>query len=186
MNIFKIKLGEKEKEILKHIGLSVVALSFIFMPKASEILQLFPELNPRKKKDYYQYKYKAKRIIKRLEEKDVIYLSKDKIKLTKTGKKLLKLIDSQNLMIKKPNKWNKKWSIIAYDIPNTKKAERDYFRYKLKELGFCKIQKSLWTIPYKCSQEIAVLSKIIGISPFVIYMTADHVPNEKQLIKIYF
>ena len=43
--------------------------------------------------------------------------------------------------------------IIMFDIPERKKAEREWFRFHLKKLGFVMIQRSVWVGPSPIPKE---------------------------------
>lgn len=77
------------------------------------------------------------------------------IRLTEQGKKIIKEMQYEDMKIEKPNKWDKKWRIIIFDIPEgQRRIARDALRNKLKKLGFYLIQKSVWVYPYPCEKEI--------------------------------
>lgn len=122
-----------------------------------------------------------KKVLKNLESKGVIRLGGEEVVLTKKGEKLLKLIRIEDIAIVKPKKWDKIWRLIAYDIPDTHKKERDWFRFVLKRMGFYEVQESLWAHPYECREEIAVIAQDLKISPSVIYMQTDHLPMQEKL-----
>ena len=170
----KIRIGSREKEILKLIGLGVLFTASLVVPNLPLALKPFIE-NKYKKSNF-------KKQLKNLEDKNLIILGGDKIKLSPKGEKLFAQIQVEDLKIKK-TKWDKIWRVVAYDIPNFRKYERDYFREKLISLGFKKIQKSIWVLPYKCREEIMVLAHTLKISPYVIYLTTRHIPQQKEMIK---
>lgn len=122
------------------------------------------------------------RVINRLEERGLINLGGDIVELTLEGQKILNRIEAEDIKIVKPEKWDQIWHIVAYDIPEDFKKERDYFRQKLKEFGFVNLQESMWLFPYNCKEEIAIFTQSINISPFVIYLNTDHVPNQNRYI----
>lgn len=43
--------------------------------------------------------------------------------------------------------------IVMYDIPEPKKAEREWFRWHLKKFGYAMIQKSVWVGPSPLPKE---------------------------------
>lgn len=53
-----------------------------------------------------------------------------------------------------PKRWLGSWQIVVYDIPETKKVERNFLRRKLKELGFGYWQKSTWVSPFDVNREL--------------------------------
>lgn len=171
-----MKLGYKEKEILKMVGIGVLVGGSLIIPTLPMVLA--PFLGSHK-----QSKQNAKKTFKRMKEKDLIFLSGEKVKLTATGKKLLKQIEAEDITIERPDKWDGFWRVIAYDIPDRAKKERDYFRLKLELLGFIKVQESLFAIPFECKEEIAVFAQSLGVSPFVLYMQTDKIPYETKYLR---
>ena len=79
------------------------------------------------------------------------------IKLTEAGRRRAGYFQINDLRIKKPFQWDKQWRIVFFDISELKKLHREAFRGKLKELGFCQLQKSVWVHPFKCDSEIELL-----------------------------
>lgn len=55
--------------------------------------------------------------------------------------------------------WDRKWRIIIYDIPETKKDKRNRLRELIKQLGFGKVQGSCWISCYDFSDEIYAFAK---------------------------
>lgn len=45
--------------------------------------------------------------------------------------------------------WDGKWRLIVFDVPESKRNIRDYFRSLLKRLGFAEFQRSMWLCPHK-------------------------------------
>lgn len=169
-----MKIGKREKEILNLVAKGVLEFYGAFDPKFRRTDFYKDYVRGRRERELF------KRKIKRLEEKDLIYLGGDKIKLSEKGKELLGRIAADDIEIRK-TEWDGIWRLVAYDIPNEFKQERDYFRKKLKELDFYQIQKSLWAIPYECQEEIAIFAQSICVAPFVIYMTTDKIPNQSKV-----
>ena len=172
----RFKIGEDEKLIIKLVGAGILVVASLALPGLP--LALKPFLMKRKQSGY-------KRILKRLEEKNVIYLGGDKIKLTKKGKRLIREMQIQDIQITKPAKWDKTWHLVSYDIPEHRKKERDWFAWTLKRLEFERIQKSLWVYPFDCKEEIALIAQELKISPYVIYMNTDHLPRESKFINLF-
>ena len=86
------------------------------------------------------------------------------IKLTPEGRARAKLyaqIDS--IKIKKQKKWDKKWRVLIFDIPEEVRIKREALRGKLKELGFYMLQKSVWVYPYPCQDELELLKNFFGL-----------------------
>ena len=86
------------------------------------------------------------------------------ISLTSDGKKKAGIFQINNLVIKRPKKWDKKWRLLIFDIPEKRKVAREALRGKLKELGFRKFQQSVWIYPYDCAAEMELLRDFFGLS----------------------
>lgn len=56
-----------------------------------------------------------------------------------------------------------KMIMVIFDIPEEKKFLRDFFREKLKILGFKLLQKSIWVSPLDVLKETQLLAQRLGI-----------------------
>lgn len=113
------------------------------------------ELKKRKKTKVYQrsFYYLRQQGLVNFEYKGKqLYIS-----LTKEGKKKARKYDIDNLKIKKPKRWDKKWRILIFDVKDKQKVKREALRGKLKELGFYQLQKSVWVCPYDFQKEVEIL-----------------------------
>ena len=128
----------------------------------------------------------AERTLRALEEKGlVIRLGGDVVELSKKGQELLKTLAIEEISLEKPKNWDGLWHLICYDIPEFKKSERGYFQRKIRDLGFKKIQNSLWVYPYDCKEEIAIFAESLGVNNFVIYLNTETLPQESKLRDFY-
>lgn len=105
--------------------------------------------------------------------------------LSEKGKKLSLNYDVDALAIKKPDRWDRKWRMVVFDIPEKKKAAREALRKKLLDLEFYQLQRSVWVHPYECGNEIAFISEFFETRNYLRYIIADHVDNEAEL-KLHF
>lgn len=48
-----------------------------------------------------------------------------------------------------PPRWDGKWRLVFFDVPESRRAVRDYVRNILKRLGFKEFQRSTWMHPHK-------------------------------------
>ena len=90
-----------------------------------------------------------------------------KIVLTKEGQKKALKFKLDEMKIKKPAKWDGEWRIVIFDIPERFKKAREALRKKLKDLGFIKLQESVFVFPYECENEIDFVIEVFLIRPFV-------------------
>lgn len=169
--------------ILKIIATAGLLSITIAAPNALQALDVFYRKDKRK----YNKKSYIKRSITRLEEKGLIeFVSKNGkkfIRLTQKGKYKLLKYQMGELKIKKPRKWDKKWRIIIFDIKETRKNIRNIVRRELVNLGFIRLQNSVWVFPYECEEIIIMLKSNFKIGKDVLYITAENIENDKWLKK---
>jgi DNA-binding transcriptional regulator PaaX len=90
----------------------------------------------------------------RLTSKGILKIFNIKIKSASNPKK--KLENNQNLL-------------VIFDIPETKRRDRDFFRRGLMLLGFERKQLSVWISPYNSIKEVKEWVRICGIEDYVEY-----------------
>jgi DNA-binding transcriptional regulator PaaX len=138
----------------------------------------------------------SKRFNKRQINKTIDYLKRKKmiefisskngqqiIKITKRGESHIRSFAIDTVEIKKVNKWNREWQVVIFDFPVRFKKSRNAFRYKLKQLGFIQIQKSVWVHPYKCEDEILFIADFWGVLRYVEVFTVTKMLHEQKLKK---
>jgi DNA-binding transcriptional regulator PaaX len=105
--------------------------------------------------------------------------------LTDNGKKKVATFNIDNMEIKKPKRWDKRWRMVIFDIPEKYKPAREALREILKRLGFYEYQKSVLVHPYECQKEIDFVIEYFDIRPYVRIVTAVSLDNEIHLSKIF-
>lgn len=70
------------------------------------------------------------------------------LRVTKKGREYIRRRqDSLSVFVSRFSASASKNLIVMYDIPEDKKAEREWFRFHLKKFGYAMIQKSVWVGP---------------------------------------
>jgi len=151
---------------------------------AGNAIQIFSKFN------------KSKRYNKRKIDKTITYLKKKKmiqfisskngqqiIEITKRGKSYLRSFAIETIGIKKSLKWNGEWQVVIFDFPVRFKKSRNAFRFKLKQLGFIQIQKSVWVYPYLCEDEILFIADFWGVLNYIEIFTVNKMLHEQKLKK---
>jgi len=72
-------------------------------------------------------------------------------------------------------KWDGFWTIVAYDLPNTKRGDRDYLRKKLRDLGFGMPQESLYICPLPLADALRQLVEGEQLEGYVWVLRAETV-----------
>lgn len=100
--------------------------------------------------------------------------------LSKNGKKEALTYNIDTMTIPK-HAWDKKWRIVAFDVPEKIKKVREALRYHLKSLGFKELNRSVFVIPCDCRKEIEYIVEFYKARRFVRYIEATHIDNELDL-----
>lgn len=165
--------------IIKVLGVVGVMTIAVMAPNSLQMLKLF-DLD----KKYYKSRsvYGELRRLKRqrlidIQEKN----GKTVVSITENGRKKLFAYNFEEMRIKKPKKWDSKWRLVAFDIPEKQKNAREALRHKLKELGFLQIQKSIFAYPYSCREEIEFIGEIFQINKHINFIETIFITNEDYL-----
>lgn len=178
----RIKLGDSQKKILLLL-LGGVALGFSSSPKnyfrvLKSIEHDWKEINETALKRSIKSLY-ASKLIKIIHNPDKTIT----ITLTQNGKNKALTYNMNKMKIAKPTKWDKKWRIVMFDIPENRKKHRDALRFHLKDLGFFEYQKSVFAHPFECTDELDYVIEFYDLRKFVRVIIAEKLDNELHLKK---
>lgn len=172
--------GETQRKILILL-LGGVALGLSGSPKKSfQILKKmekeWQQIDRRRLKRAIQRLYESKLVKEKYNEDDTVTLI-----LSDKGKEKALTYNLDEMKIKKPKKWDGKWRIVLFDVPEKSRNLRDTFRHHLKRLEFFEFQKSVFVHPYDCEDEIDYLIELYDARRFVRFIVSDSVDNELHL-----
>lgn len=133
----------------------------------------------------------AKKIARRLREMERKKLVEIKelpngearVVIAHRGKTLVRQYRLEEMKLKKPARWDRKWRLVIYDIPDYHRRASDAFRERLRSMGLFRLQKSVWISPYECLEEIEFLCAVfeIDIDACVCYLRLEAIPREKEI-----
>lgn len=111
-----------------------------------------------------------------------------KLLLTEEGKREAKKLSlfGNSIKFKKPRKWDRKWRIVLFDIPEKDRIFRDILREHLRELKFYKLQHSVFVSPYSFEKPIIELISLYSAKQHVRVVTAIKIDNENQIKNHFF
>lgn len=103
-----------------------------------------------------------------------------KMILEKQGKKQKLIYDFDDLKLNS-KKWDKRWRMVVFDIPDYHKKGRDALRKKLRVLGLYPIQESVFITPYECEKEIDFVCSVFNIPRYhVLIFRVDRFEGEEK------
>lgn len=186
----RLKKGQLYWYILEIIGLTLVSggnpLRPVIPLVVKEIIKTLKEL-----KNLKIDENRIKKSLESLEKNEIIELEE------KGDKVFVKLIDKNNSTVvkysikalldfkKKEKKWNGKWFLVFFDVPETQRNKRDYLRDYLQKIGFYRYQQSVYIFPYECEKEIDLIKKIVEGAKYMRYIIAEKIEDENR-IKTFF
>lgn len=141
-----------QRDEIKEIILStllivgVIAIA-VTMPNA---VQLFKYFKPRNAYERTRIRQSVSRIEKQglIREKDGGFI------LTTKGERKAMQYKIESMRIARQKKWDGKWRMIMFDIPENKKMARRAINLALKRLGCVQYQKSVFVTPFPCKNEV--------------------------------
>ena len=104
------------------------------------------------------------------------------VRLTEQGK-LKALLDAFDT--EKPKKWDKKWRVVVYDIPESVSALRFQLLHQLRQLGFRKLQASVYIGPNAFNEAAMEYLRYSGLMDYIRIMTVERLDSDADLRKIF-
>ena len=109
--------------------------------------------------------------------------NKKYLAITVKGQAILNRWKLRDYQIKKPRKWDGKWRMIIFDIQEKKRGSRDQLRQTLVQIGFEKLQQSVWVFPYDCEDLLMLIKADMELGKNLLYIVAEEIENDKKLRK---
>ncbi len=173
----------KKKQDIQHAVLATVAVTGIvaFAAVAGNALQLLDYL-PNEK---YNLKYRMKSVAGRLvAKKYAVWVERDGkkyLRVTPTGRKALAFEQAKITLKNQKKKWDGRWRMVVFDVPERRRRIRNRLRAVMLEIGFVRLQDSVWVYPYDCEDFVALLKAELKIGKDVLYAIADTIEHDKDL-----
>lgn len=105
------------------------------------------------------------------------------MQLTERGKKKVLLMNIDAIKLPEPSRWDGKWRMVLFDIPEEKKRARDALRQKLTDIGFKELQKSVLVYPHACHDQLDFLIEYFELRRYVRTLEAINLDVGKHLEK---
>jgi hypothetical protein len=202
---------KKEKPNRKHIGrliaqkkgnrrvpiqtivLTTLAVSGVLTAAlvAPNILQLFDYLNPISRRNTIRFNKRIVQALSRLEQRGLIRITgedkKREIHLTTQGDALIDALYAGAYVIPRPVRWDGKWRLVMFDVPEKRKKVRDTLRLLLRSAGFIHFQDSAWIQPYPCDELVTLLRSHLGSGKGEIrYLTISFIDESDYVFRKHF
>ncbi|HET8581140.1 MAG TPA: CRISPR-associated endonuclease Cas2 [Candidatus Paceibacterota bacterium] len=167
--------GDVQRALLAAVavpGLVVLAAA------APNVIQLLGGITGSKSKFSYRLKSVASRLAEKGMVRFVTIAGRTHIEITEAGRRELQRHEAGT---KKPRRWDRRWRMVMFDIPENRHRLRDAFRRRLAAFGFYRLQDSAWVYPYDCEEFVSLLKTDIGTSGSILYLIVESIERDKPL-----
>lgn len=90
----------------------------------------------------------------------------------------------ENMHIPPMERWDGRWRIVMFDVPEKQGAGRRALAAKLSETGFRPLQKSAWVHPFDCREQVELIKYVYPeIAPYVVFLETDTIDNHNTLVR---
>jgi len=124
-----------------------------------------------------------RRIVNYMKRAELVGSYEHGITITEKGRQRLARSEFNDLRIKRPAKWDGKWRLVVFDIPEENKTGRNALTAKLNKLGFQPLQRSVWIHPFHCHEEIEVVALHYKFTNFITYLETNYIDKPDILSK---
>lgn len=115
-----------------------------------------------------------RRVLAELRRQGLVYITNEqdeyKFMLAPAGDKRLKQLAIDEVKIRVPEKWDKKWRLVVFDIPVKHSTNRKVFIEHMQRFNFVMLQRSVWAHPAPCLQQVEQLAIHYNIARFCALM----------------
>ena len=176
----RLRRGQLEAAVLNSLTLAgIVAVGVVAPP----MLKLLKHVDP----DWIMKRDPRNRlyvVASRLKRKGLVKFEKThgktRMLLTKKGQ-----AQARRALLGNPlprnRRWDEKWRILIFDIPESKRVLRDKVRSIVSGFGFVRLQDSVWVFPYDCEDIITLLKTELRLGTQMLYIIADAIEYDKPL-----
>jgi DNA-binding transcriptional regulator PaaX len=173
------RLKSFQQAMLMAVVLGAVVVVAATAPNAVQLLKYFPGY-----KKGARFNYQAKSALGRLAAKGLVtFIEEDGkryARVTEKGERMLQM-ETERVAIAKKRKWDRRWRVVIFDIPERRKSVRASLRRFMNEYGFVRLQDSVWIYPYDCEDLIALAKANFRVGVDVLYMIVERLEHDKHL-----
>lgn len=175
VNRRKVRKGEIQKIILESVKLAGILSIGLVAPNVIRAMDKLGLIQNKRQGEI------VNTLASRLSKKGLLKFNGKYYELTTEGKKKLRRLELYGYRLSVPRRWDSKWRVIIFDIPEKKKDVRQQIRNIFILIGLYRLQDSVWVYPHDCEDLIGLLKTDFGIGKDILYMIVDEIENDKHL-----
>ena len=107
---------------------------------------------------------------------------KKSVEITAAGRRALALqLARQTKPARKKRRWDHRYRLVMFDIPQSRKNVRDRLRLLMRECGFLRVQNSVWLSPYDCEELVTLIKTDLRLGTSVLYAVVEQIENDSWI-----
>ncbi len=137
-----------------------------------------------------RFVYQTRSVLSRLTTKGYVRFTEHNgvrcVELTRDG---MRHLHRETLLSRmqagRKRRWDGRWRIVMFDVPEKRKRDRERLRYLMKEAGFVLLQESVWTYPHDCEEFVALLKIEMRLGNNLRYAIIEKLEDDAALKKTF-
>jgi CRISPR-associated endonuclease Cas2 len=170
----RAKRGELQHAVLQAVGAAGYLVGAMLVPNVMGSLHKMGILSSSRHPEVIE------RASTRLVRQGLLEWKGGKLRLTSKGARKLHT-EMLARDAQKVRRWDKKWRVLIFDIPEYRKAVRRKIRSSLYAVGFARLQDSVWAFPHDCEDLITLLKADLKVGDDMLYMIVDTIERDQAL-----
>lgn len=173
---------QRRKRYIQHAILSTLAVggALTVAALAPAVLIAVGQIS---KQSGYKMGWRARTAAGRLAQHGLVRFvetdGKKHVEITEAGRRYFALESAKlEARTRRTSRWDRRYRMVIFDIPEKRKADRERLRRLMRELGFLRVQDSVWITPYECEELVALLKANLRIGRDVLYVIVEAVEND--------
>ena len=130
-----------------------------------------------------------RRSLRQLKQKNIVEMKirsgEPRVRLSPLPKEFRQRFELEELTLKRLPKWDGKWRIVVFDVPERHGKARRALSHKMEQIGAARLQDSVFVYPFPWRDEVEFVSEIFQVSPYVRYIEAVSIDGAERLQKYF-
>lgn len=90
--------------------------------------------------------------------------------------------DYMNRLERSEKKWNEKWLLVSFNVPEKKRKLRNILREELIFHGFGRLNTNLWISPYDLTKECKIVIERLGVKEYTAIFITDYIGADAKAL----
>jgi len=174
----KHRLGPLERQLLEELSAGDLLYGFLLSGTSTRLMYKLA-------RERAQARYRRKLAAERLEEVGFVIERSGKLSITDEGVSALGSAVDSTAKLLGSTRWDGRWRLVIFDIPEKYRLLRNQVRDVLKKAGFVQLQQSVWVFPHECEDLVQLIQRESDLSKYILYGVLERVEGQERLKKAF-